>query len=1427
MFVALLLSKEPANLPSVSDVKAYFSISDEWAKHQKHLLCLRSFDQTFSASTQETQLGEKGQVSKLPTAQIPMRTGPGFATKETDVYFSATYYNAAGGLSVDSDLFNEFVPRSVATSFNFDKTHTQEISKCMYVGEEISKFIINNAFGPVDRHYAGMENLIKATASDISKELEGGDWKNIAEYVGSDGHSGILAFCRDRILSHLNECADLSAKKKAKIEMSVRNLAECPIQANSMADNCGEPEFGAFAKEDFLSKPNKRQQEAEDAILNSNITVTIKEADQVNRQLGLLQEGAGAREYSGVCSIYYDSRYWSSGTGLAILEGQTRMHVTTVEGAFLAANPDPRYLALPIYERCKQNLLSASPNYSSSVQTVLSELNSIEDELSKLNNEMQKYARSKNPNTKLLPADLDAAYDHLLSSDSDFASRLDAVHARLSAFTKKYAIARLYGSGGPKYNKKDQAQHVLTPTSVAKGVFGRADALPAEQVAGYMAMDYAMNYLGRGLPITIAGDRTLQKIEYEVDPKDARVTMGINNDRNHGQVQVILQVKYDKKKSVVVEDEGQTEADIRLALAPALQSSGATIDAVRGIRVIEDSQYRIYSVPILRDFTIKSEADAQALNIKIEVPTSINNPGSRRLTLLELTASTFNFDMATDIKEPDKPKYFSMELQGGLSHTNIQGNRKNLAKGGDLSNAYTGSELTDQAHRDTSTGGIVDLASMISHDPLLDWYHARRATYFSDRNKSPYEWASSGILSSDAAAFNTPENLSLNSDAYLSSFKKAFDPNVDKYIKAGFTGGLDDILKQDKDLADKPHDFLDNLANIRKDISPLYANLAYWSLYKGALLQNLQFASPMIFAAGGNDFADFQTNYNNRSLPALDPSTLNRINGLAPGQGFDLTIGGKPYHIDRNADHTFSLYDTSKRPLYEGIQKEINVASARYITTPINEIAPGLFGGVRAQGEMYDAIMRVNQTAKEMGVSAVFHFNALGRDNRLQVTFSQGIGPSDNQYFSPTLAYPNAGMTAQVNNATMIVLDHLINVYKYQKDETLFRMDFNTQVNLFLTSNYRYYDYNVGVQNAYRSTDPTTPGVWDIFAEHRLDTANLHFSNLGTATKVLQGKIFANDFATYDLCQELIAVCDPYNNEDKTVKGQKAADLMAKLSKRVLSPRYLGGNETDTTLAEGMYMNGLDTYIGRDMLPFGGIVPIPVMGLKFRFEQENSSVFGALPFLGVDPKDAALRLKITGEAFLPSWLITTPAKLFMDPDGVPAKVIEQSPQVLQNLIPPVNFNADLSRFFDITPRYALITGFFLAGSATGFKINDIGVYVKNLLKVPEINTTAYLDLTARFNGTMLGNLGPSAMVSAGTFTQVSEKMQIGTQIYGMVRDYPYSSVKGFGTNIQFRWSLFDAPRTADEPVARINWYEWEKTNKQLYGEKAQKKDDSW
>jgi hypothetical protein len=1034
-----------------------------------------------------------------------------------------------------------------------------------------------------------------------------------------------------------------------------------------------------------------------------------------------------------------------------------------VQGAFLSGSPDPRYSSLPL-DTYAGNLKAAAAQYGGqdyiqSVNGVLGELNATSSSLSDLCAKVEQYAKEHK-------VTLEQAFEHLDRSDSAFHGLLESTHARLTAFTVKYAIARLYGPGGGKYDRKDSAGRVLTPTTIAKGVFGDKDALPPGQIAGYMAMDYAMNYIGRGLDISISGNRLLQKIGYGIDQKDAKVEMKIDGDPNKGRASVVLQVRVDKQQSLVEEDEGQMKGDIMAALAPVLEARNAYV-APGGIVFSENGQYRTYSVPIWRDFAIRSEQEANELSALIEVPATLYGPSSARNPALELRASTSDFGLPINKITRPEPGYFSFELQGGLSRTNLMGSRKQLTRGGAYDNA---SSIDNQLrHRDVSTGGIMDLFSMASYAPLEDFISARKATYFSDVNKSPYDWVGSGLLASDAAAFNTPANRALAPDAYLSAWKTLFDSNVDSYVQAGLGAGMAERILYDPRMAGVSPDFLDSIAKI-EEWSPLHARLTYWSVYKGSILQNMGYTDP-------------------KAYPAL----------------------------------------------FGRLQEELDYASARSISTPFNILAPSYLDGVRAQGDLYETYMRFNQAAKEQGLSAVLGFRLFGRENRLQVTVSQGLGPSDNQYFTQVITHPQSGMNVKISNGTMLLLDHLFNLYKYHDDKTLLRLDIHTQFNALLISNFQKYDYNADVQKAWSNPDSAQPGqpkgLFDVFYEHHDYPDQIVLSELSAAALSLQSKLLPGDLAGYELCQRLIDLCDPYQNKpddwgtqvtnlilgagDPTTREPGLRDI-------ILSPMYLGGSWSDTEVSEGMYANGLDQYIGRDRLPFGGPIPTALIGLRYHFNEQESSLFGLLPALGVNPKKADLTLDLSGELFAPTAAVTGVASLFMDSKSVASQVAEQAPQVFKNWIPPVLFRADLSRTTDVFGWYAVQTGLYLGGNATGVKINDMGLYMKSLFKLP-LSTTLYLNLTGRLNGTQLGELMPGYEAAAGTFTRVADNLQLGTQIYQMARDYPYGSTKSWGINIQFRYLFGDQPPAVSEPAARVNWYEWEQTNQKLYGVPAPKK----
>ncbi|VVB57522.1 Uncharacterised protein [uncultured archaeon] len=1351
----------------VQDVQNGFVPGTELAKHKAHMHCLWDFDASLTISTVDQPAQVTGQKSTLAKQSVPLTTKENPSVHDSDVFFNITYYSGLGAMSVSADLFSLFVPRSVANNFSFDSTHNVELSKSLYLCDKLAESIVYNS---LPRSYGHMQDIIKAVSADIAKQLEDGDWQAIAEYSSPTGTSGALAFCRDKIIEHVSERTDLTAEQKKRITNSVTNLtdpAQCPILVRTWSDKCIEPAPGSLASGPTDAATQKRRDAVDDEAMKSNVGVSIKESGVADK-LGLTT--SEQKDLNQVCAVYYNAEYWKSGQGLSILLDEVRAHAKTVQGAFLSSNSDPRYRTLPLNDYLT-NLKSAAGEYGrgssylSSIQTSLGELSSIGDGLQALMQQVEQRARQSKPTGALSDADINAAFEDLYQSDSSFRASLESLHTRHTALTTKYAVSRLYGPGGDKYGKTDKKGNVMTPSRVAGGIFSDKTALPEEQVAGYMALDYAMNYIGRGLDVTIAGNRLLRKIDYLVDKKDAYVEMNVSGDPNKGRAHVMLQVRMDKKGSMVEEDPAQTKQDITDALSPVLKARGARIDPA-GISFSENGQYRIYSVPILRDFDLHSDSDVHALSILIELPASLYGTSSARNPALELTATVSDYTLPNIRVTKPVPGYFSFELEGGLSLTPIIGNRKQLGKGADYDNA---SQVDNElGHRDTSTGGVMDAFSMASYSPLTDWLNARRRTYLSDFNKTPYEWAGSGIFNTDLAAFNTSANLGQDFAPYLKASKSLFDSKVDGYVKTGLGDPISNSYAQyDPKMKGVPLDFATSLKKI-EEWSPLDSKLTYWSAYKGWIMQSQWYADPKLYP----DIAD-------------------------------------------------------------GLKKERDYASARIISTPFNELAPSYIQGVRAQGDLYEQYAAFNQAAREQGLSAIMGFNLFGRDNRLRVTVSSGLGPTDEQYFTQVITSKSASMNAKITNGTMLLLDHYFNVYKYQSDDqnTLARLDVHTQLNLFLISGYRHYDYDAEAELAWSNPNAGKPGqskgVFDVFYEHHDYPDQIVLSDLNAAAKRLQDKLRPEDTRGYSLCQRILDLTDPMMKKPDDWADQISKIILGTgndqnpgLKDLMSSKMYLGGDWSNTGVEEGMYVNGLDTYIGRDKLPIAGPIPTALIGLNYHLTQGQSSLFGLLPALGVEPKKADILLDVSGELYMPTAVVTGISSLFMDKNGVAMQVADQAPQVFENWLPPAIFSADASRLFDFGSRYALQTGLHLGGNVTGLVLNDVGLYVKNYLKVPELATTVYLNATGRFNGTEMGQLMPAYEVDAGTFTRLGN-FQLGTVLYQLGRSYPYGSTHSWGFNLQFNYFFGDTPSRVSEP-ARVNWSEWERTNDKLYGKPAAK-----
>ncbi|MFH1095418.1 MAG: hypothetical protein V1728_04330 [Candidatus Micrarchaeota archaeon] len=1325
----------------LKEIKSGFSIGQEALNHQTHVRCLRNFDTSIRVQVREQASkldDDKRHVSSPPYA-IPLSSAENPAPQKTDVLFDANYSSSKGALNIDTELFDVSVPRSVASNYEIDDTLSDELSKGLYVAERTAEFMTRNTIERVmGRLWSPTDELVGEVKGDVKAALKDADYQ-IA-------NKDLPTLCKDVILKRLGSRTDVSAEKLEKIRNSLEKLSKCPIQVQSYSDHCGVPGAGSLSGDGFSSAGvQTKWQAVDDDLLNQNLLLTMHEADFVKERFGVQSN----------CSIYYDSRYWSYGTGLGILLDQASIHAKTIDGVFLSPSPDPRYSVLPV-DTYVDNMKSASGRYNNgadyrpSVQKVKDELDGIHSDLQKL------YSQTiESAGADLSEKGIDAAFARLYSSDSAFRSGLDDAHKRLLSFQVKYATARRYGPGGDEYSAKSVA-----PMAIVKNVFGSSDALPAGEAAGYMAADYAMNYIGRGITISLPANLTLQKADYVVDQKTSKVAMGINSNPNSGEASVLVQVRMDKAKSIVEEDPDQMSQDIRRALEPALAEQGARIDPRSGVRFSDDGQYRIYSVPVLKDFTITSREQVKSLHLIIQVPTTFYSTGDERLTVLDLSARVSDVGDPNYVPPTVVPSNFRFGLSGGLSTTWLSGTTKQLGKGGTINN-WNSPKEDPIGERNQSAGGNLDFYSMVGYNPMKDLLHCYFGTYWSDRHQRPEYWLGRGLFDADAspliAAYRAGQYAS--TDLFKSAALGIFEQNVDSYVKNGYTANLFDELSAHPYMKDKPKDFLDSLGKIR-EWSPMHADLSRWSLYQGFLL----------------------------SLKiGLDPKV------------------------------------PEQQKLLNVIDDEIKYAKARYISTPVNALAPDYLSGVAMLGDIYESLMRINQAAREQGLSAIFFFDepVAGRESRLRLTFSRGIGPKDENYFSQVITHPGASMALKVNNGTMLMLDYMVNLYKSKGDKSVFRFDFYAEINLNFAQNFKKYEYNSAVQQAFSRANTAQPmGVYDLFLEHHQDPDNLNFYALSQAAQTLKDNLGADDVDGRTMCNRLIALCD-VNNPDVSNRGKQVSDLITSdsgLREHILSPMYLGGETSDTEAVEGNYVNGLAQYVGRDYLPIGTPVPLPVLGVTFHFEEDKSSLGGLLPQLGVDPQSAALRLDIRGMLCAPGALTALLASPFVPNGSVAAQAMDQSAQLFRNPIPPLLFQIQLDRAFEVSANYGLQTGLYLAGDASAFRLSHVGVSVEQDVRVPGLNTLVSLNTTGSFSGLAIGRLAPSAQASLSTYTQITKNLNVGTVLYGMIRDDPFGTTFAPGFNLQFQYVFGGKSAPAiNDPYAKINLDNRPQIERKLFG----------
>ncbi len=1414
----------------IKSVLDNFSLQSEWDKNRGHILSLQGFDQSFTLSAKEQKVTNISQTTINSKRVMPLTTSADQNVHDVDVFFHATYFTGIGGMNVSADLFSLFIPRSVANRFNFDATNDVEISKSLYLCDKMGESILKCS---LPKKYKGMQALIDAVDADLKDKLDSGDWASISTYKSSDGRTGGLAFLRDLIRSHIDSAPGLSDIQKAKSRRSVANLTDpdkCPFEWHAWADIGHVPNPGDLASGPSDAATRSRRDKVEEEGMASNTSVTIKEANLVG-QLGLVK--SDKKLLPKICSVYYNANYWNSGQGLSILLDEVRAHSITVNGAFLSVAPDARYSSLPLDTYVK-NLNSASgeygngTDYKSSIQTALAELNAIRDGLTALCTQVESYARKKKPTGTLTDADINDAFSDLCKTDAQFLNTVENLHTQHTALTSKYATARLYGPGGNNYGKTDKKNHVITPMSWARGIFSKDNALPGEDVAGYMALDYATNYIARGIDLTISGERKLQVIDYVVDEKTSRVD--VPKGSNTGTARVMLQIRVDKKQSLVEEDEDDMKDLITSALAPVLKETGAKMDANAGISVSENDAYRIYSVPILSEFRASTEDEVNQLKILIHLPATLYTSSLERNPALELTASVTDFHIPGTTITNTPPNYFSFALEVGMSHTNPAGRIIKLMKG----NVF-------EPQRDVSSGDYYDEFKLFGYDPLINWMNDRIRTYFYDVRKNPFGWVGSGLFTGDLATYHSTVNFGLGFQTYMTASKAVFDSKLDGYLTVGMGDPVRAYAPKDPKMKDVKMDFLDGISKIA-EWSPLEAQLAYWEAYKGWLMQSKNYVDPHMLVLNDDGKTDFGAQLTAKSL-TVTPFDLGRIKGLSNGSNLELKIGTNTYRFERNAAGTLGVYDVSGQAILDGLTEAITTASAHYTATPLIEFAPTYLKGVRLQGDIIETYDRYFQACKEQGITALFDFNLFGQPNELSITLSGGIGPTNNQYLTQNIAHPESSLGFKLTNTNALLIDWYFNVKKWgtEEDQSWARLDLHTRFTIMMIEGYRHYEYDAEAQKAWTNPLAGTPGhenepkgILDLLNDAGGNPDMLVLNDFKAAADRLKAKLKTDDSTGRNLCDKIYDLCDPYKQKPTDWAAQISGafagsgdpndpDRNLGLIDILNSEMYLGGDVSMSGMVGGMHTNPQDTFISKDRFPFGPSFPSGLLSLEYRLHQTNSTVFGLLPILNVKPEEAKINLDMHAELYLPSYVETSVAKLFMDPKSEYYQVIDLAPKTLKNPIPPLIFGIDASHTFDLGSRFAIQTGMHVGGNATGGVVNDISLYVNTYAKIPELGTTAYFTMLGRLNGTQTGaTLMPGYEITAGTYTKVSDKLQFGLQIYQMGKNLNYGSTYNWGVNFKATYIIGDAPRRLSESKAKQDWKNFEDKNILLYGLPAPK-----
>ncbi len=772
-------------------------ISTQWEIHQQFM---QSFDSQYSSNTKSSEnIASISDTKEQRRKSQPLLLEMSDKSKSAhEVNFNIIAHSASGGQKTSLESNGTFFAREVEPNFTLKQRKDSLIDASIYLGAQIAKSSAISSLMPVfsDEH----------VPIAISNELA---------INCTERKTDILNYAFDRIWT-LCEKNGANAEQKKLAQQNFEKVS-AGYFVIGLADNSGIRNVSKYTK----SEASRASED--ERILNSNIELAS-------------QNGSVPAEHLGVSSglyVFYDSQLWASGLD------QLKLHSFAVStyiqnGAYPKKGEEK---SDQIFETQMQNLKVACDRYGTSLDASLQiaheDLKSVYSDMQRLTSKIMQLANANGGSTQ----SIEAAYLQLMS-DSQFESELNSLQTRLSELTFKYPIARRFGPGGTDEGK-------YTPESIASQV--SKDFMSKDAIPGYMALDYAMSWIGRGMFVMPPPKAQLQEIEYITHNSDSKLFMdsvdGVT--QNTGYISSFFTVRvYDN--SLVSEYPQVMQERIRQAVNHANLSNAGV--HVQDVKLQSGDNYTDYIVEIRAPFSFYSETQITEFSKEIFVPSSIYDPNSVPLKIYEVEASVSKTqNTPTQFKKATTVLPGWWDLKFGLTALPIFGTSKSFLLG--TTNVTTEEQL---GQRNWSTLGITQIFDNYfgyekpSSVNIADTEYYRSYTYLFDRLGNPSRFSSTAqipdILKNELGMIEKNGSFFLD-DFDILTLDNIFEKYQNEIYSKYASQGIDDVLASDPDAKNIPSEIFKDMDKL-KSWSPLHYELNKWSMLSALYSEALYRVDP-------------------------------------------------------------------------------------------------------------------------------------------------------------------------------------------------------------------------------------------------------------------------------------------------------------------------------------------------------------------------------------------------------------------------------------------------------------------------------------------------------------------------------------------------------------------------------------------------------